>query len=268
MAGPGTPAGRRARLIARHFDAAVERQRQAFVQMNTQAEARLRAKGLAVKQRPTARPSGRRSTGRATTPSGRPVRGGGLGGAGAPYRTARRGEALPCRVPCPAAGILAEGALSRAACRRTDERGFLRWCERADFLVIGLGAMGSAALYQLAKSGASVIGLDRFAPPHTMGSSHGETRITRQAIGEGRDYVPLVLESHRIWRRNWRPRPARTCWRPAARWCDGARDRHQLASRQAGFRAELDSRRARSSASRTRCWTGARSPAASRTSSA
>ncbi|AWN51582.1 N-methyl-L-tryptophan oxidase [Methylobacterium sp. 17Sr1-1] len=72
--------------------------------------------------------------------------------------------------------------------------------ERADFLVIGLGAMGSAALYQLAKSGASVIGLDRFAPPHTMGSSHGETRITRQAIGEGRDYVPLVLESHRIWR--------------------------------------------------------------------
>ncbi|MET7245158.1 N-methyl-L-tryptophan oxidase [Methylobacterium sp. EM32] len=72
--------------------------------------------------------------------------------------------------------------------------------ERADFLVIGLGAMGSAALYQLAKRGASVIGLDRFAPPHNMGSSHGETRITRQAIGEGRDYVPLVLESHRIWR--------------------------------------------------------------------
>ena len=58
--------------------------------------------------------------------------------------------------------------------------------ERADCLVIGLGAMGSAALYQLAKRGASVIGLDRFAPPHTMGSSHGETRITRQGIGEGR----------------------------------------------------------------------------------
>ncbi|TGE01094.1 N-methyl-L-tryptophan oxidase [Methylobacterium nonmethylotrophicum] len=72
--------------------------------------------------------------------------------------------------------------------------------ERADFLVIGLGAMGSAALYQLAKRGASVIGLDRFAPPHAMGSSHGETRITRQAVGEGRDYVPLVLASHRIWR--------------------------------------------------------------------
>ncbi|MEH3148656.1 MAG: N-methyl-L-tryptophan oxidase [Methylobacterium frigidaeris] len=72
--------------------------------------------------------------------------------------------------------------------------------ERADFLVVGLGAMGSAALYQLAKRGAKVIGIDRFAPPHTMGSSHGETRITRQAVGEGRDYVPLVLDSHRIWR--------------------------------------------------------------------
>jgi sarcosine oxidase len=60
--------------------------------------------------------------------------------------------------------------------------------------------MGSAALYQLANRGAKVIGLDRFAPPHTMGSSHGETRITRQAVGEGTEYVPLVLASHRIWR--------------------------------------------------------------------
>jgi sarcosine oxidase len=72
--------------------------------------------------------------------------------------------------------------------------------ERADILVIGLGAMGSAALYQLAKRGVKVVGLDRFAPPHIMGSSHGETRITRQAVGEGRDYVPLVLDTHRIWR--------------------------------------------------------------------
>src|SRR5690242_6885123 len=52
--------------------------------------------------------------------------------------------------------------------------------EKADILVIGLGAMGSAALYQLAKRGVKAVGLDRFAPPHTMGSSHGETRITRQ----------------------------------------------------------------------------------------
>jgi sarcosine oxidase len=72
--------------------------------------------------------------------------------------------------------------------------------EQADFVVIGLGAMGSAILYQLAKRGAHAIGVDRFAPPHRMGSSHGETRITRQAVGEGGDYVPLVLNSHRIWR--------------------------------------------------------------------
>jgi sarcosine oxidase len=72
--------------------------------------------------------------------------------------------------------------------------------EQADFVVVGLGAMGSAVLYQLAKRGAKVIGIDRFAPPHQMGSSHGETRITRQAVGEGRDYTPFVLNSHRIWR--------------------------------------------------------------------
>lgn len=72
--------------------------------------------------------------------------------------------------------------------------------ERAEVVVVGLGAMGSAAAYQLAKRGVRVIGLDRFAPPHANGSSHGESRITRQAVGEGRDYVPFVLASHRIWR--------------------------------------------------------------------
>lgn len=59
--------------------------------------------------------------------------------------------------------------------------------------------MGSAALYQAAKLGLHAIGIDRFHPPHDLGSSHGETRITRQAIGEGQDYVPLVLRSHQIW---------------------------------------------------------------------
>jgi sarcosine oxidase len=72
--------------------------------------------------------------------------------------------------------------------------------EQADFVVVGHGAMGSAVLYQLAKRGANVIGIDRFVPPHQMGSSHGETRITRQAVGEGGAYAPLVLNSHRIWR--------------------------------------------------------------------
>ena len=72
--------------------------------------------------------------------------------------------------------------------------------EQADFVVVGLGAMGCAVLYQLARRGAKVIGIDRFVPPHQMGSSHGETRLTRQAVGEGRDYAPLVLNSQRIWR--------------------------------------------------------------------
>ena len=69
-----------------------------------------------------------------------------------------------------------------------------------DVAVIGLGAMGAAALYQLSARGVRVLGLDRFAPPHAMGSSHGETRITRQAVGEGAEYVPFVLAAHRIWR--------------------------------------------------------------------
>ncbi len=72
--------------------------------------------------------------------------------------------------------------------------------ERTQVAVVGLGAMGSAVLYQLAKRGVAVLGLDRHAPPHARGSSHGETRITRQAVGEGRDSIPLVLNSHRIWR--------------------------------------------------------------------
>lgn len=69
-----------------------------------------------------------------------------------------------------------------------------------DALVLGLGAMGSAAVYQLARKGKKVLGLDQFSPPHTLGSTHGDTRITRQAIGEGPEYVPLSLRSYELWR--------------------------------------------------------------------
>ena len=69
-----------------------------------------------------------------------------------------------------------------------------------DTIVVGLGAMGSAVVYQLAKRGNRVLGLDRFSPPHANGSSHGESRIIRQAIGEGEEYVPLVLRSYELWR--------------------------------------------------------------------
>ncbi|QZI68409.1 N-methyl-L-tryptophan oxidase [Pseudomonas protegens] len=69
-----------------------------------------------------------------------------------------------------------------------------------DVVVVGLGAMGAATLYQLAKRGVKVAGIDRFAPPHDQGSSHGDTRITRQAVGEGAAYVPLAIRSQQIWR--------------------------------------------------------------------
>jgi sarcosine oxidase len=71
---------------------------------------------------------------------------------------------------------------------------------RYDVVVAGLGAMGSATAYQLAMTGVSVLGLDPHRPPHTLGSTHGDTRITRVAVGEGLEYVPLVRRSHEIWR--------------------------------------------------------------------
>lgn len=71
---------------------------------------------------------------------------------------------------------------------------------RADVIVVGLGAMGSATSFQLAARGVSVIGIDRHEPPHRFGSTHGDTRITRLAIGEGCEYVPLVRRSHELWR--------------------------------------------------------------------
>jgi sarcosine oxidase len=69
-----------------------------------------------------------------------------------------------------------------------------------DVIVVGLGAAGSAALCHAKQSGARVLGIDRFHPPHEFGSSHGETRITRQAIGEGLEFVPLVLRANILWR--------------------------------------------------------------------
>jgi sarcosine oxidase len=72
--------------------------------------------------------------------------------------------------------------------------------QRYDTLVLGLGAMGSAALLQLAKRGQNVAGIDQLSPPHNLGSSHGDTRVTRLAIGEGAHYTPLVMRSHELWR--------------------------------------------------------------------
>jgi sarcosine oxidase len=70
----------------------------------------------------------------------------------------------------------------------------------ADVIVVGLGAMGSATCSQLAGRGLSVIGIDQYEPPHPYGSTHGDTRVTRLAVGEGPEYVPLVRRSHELWR--------------------------------------------------------------------
>jgi sarcosine oxidase len=68
-----------------------------------------------------------------------------------------------------------------------------------DVIVVGLGAMGSAASYHLAKRGKKVLGLDRFTPPHTFGSSHGQTRIIREAYFEHPLYVPLIQRAYDLW---------------------------------------------------------------------
>lgn len=70
---------------------------------------------------------------------------------------------------------------------------------RYDVAIVGLGAMGSAAAYALAKRGAKVIAFDQFAPPHSMGSSHGHTRIIREAYYEHPLYVPLVRRAYDLW---------------------------------------------------------------------
>ncbi|MGI9040674.1 MAG: N-methyl-L-tryptophan oxidase [Gemmatimonadales bacterium] len=69
-----------------------------------------------------------------------------------------------------------------------------------DVVVAGLGAMGSATAFHLARRGARVLGLDHFAPPHPWGSSHGRSRIIREAYFESPVYVPLVQRAYELWR--------------------------------------------------------------------
>ena len=106
-----------------------------------------------------------------------------------------------------------------------------------DVVVVGLGAMGSAALLNLARRGVRAVGIERFAPGHDHGSSHGETRIIRLGYFEHPSYVPLLRRTYELWRelearcgrklrahhRHRRDRPART-----ARWwrgrCAASRD--------------------------------------------
>lgn len=68
-----------------------------------------------------------------------------------------------------------------------------------DAIVVGAGAMGSAAAYALARRGARVLAIDRWSPPHARGSSHGRTRIIREAYFEHPVYVPLVRRAYELW---------------------------------------------------------------------
>ncbi len=68
-----------------------------------------------------------------------------------------------------------------------------------DVIIAGLGAMGSAAAYHVAAGGCRLLGLDRFQPPHQLGSSHGLTRIIREAYFEHPSYVPLVQRAYELW---------------------------------------------------------------------
>ena len=68
-----------------------------------------------------------------------------------------------------------------------------------DAIVIGVGAMGSAALYYLARRGWKALGLEQFQVPNDMGSSHGLTRIIRLAYYEDPSYVPLLRRAYELW---------------------------------------------------------------------
>jgi sarcosine oxidase len=69
-----------------------------------------------------------------------------------------------------------------------------------DVIVLGLGGMGSAAVYHLTGRGLKVLGIEQFTPAHDRGSSHGKTRVIRQSYYEDPAYVPLLLRSYELWR--------------------------------------------------------------------
>jgi sarcosine oxidase len=77
-----------------------------------------------------------------------------------------------------------------------------------DVVVAGLGVMGSATADALAGRGLRVLGLDRFAPPHGRGSSHGRSRVIREAYFEHPLYVPLVRRAYELWHQLERERGA------------------------------------------------------------
>ncbi|HUG94022.1 MAG TPA: N-methyl-L-tryptophan oxidase, partial [Planctomycetaceae bacterium] len=72
--------------------------------------------------------------------------------------------------------------------------------DKFDCIVIGAGGFGSGTLYHLARRGCRVLGIEQFGVAHDRGSSHGQTRIIRQAYFEHPDYVPLLVRAYELWR--------------------------------------------------------------------
>ncbi|MEY3059806.1 MAG: hypothetical protein RL000_1158 [Bacteroidota bacterium] len=68
-----------------------------------------------------------------------------------------------------------------------------------DYIVIGVGSMGSSACYHLAKSGASVLGIEQFELAHEQGAHSGQSRIVRKAYFEHPDYIPLLERAYQNW---------------------------------------------------------------------
>src|SRR5262249_27331018 len=87
----------------------------------------------------------------------------------------------------------------RRKARQKRERASVDVSRSYDAIVVGLGAMGSAALAELSARGLRVLGLDRFVPPHDRGSSPGRSRIIREAYFEDPRYVPLVQRAYQRW---------------------------------------------------------------------
>src|SRR5688572_3576122 len=100
-----------------------------------------------------------------------------------PPRSRRAGPTRPHRV-------------GRPRWRRQNRGNMAR--EYFDVVVAGLGAVGSATAYHLAHRGRRVLGLERWAPGHTLGSFHGESRIIRR-FSEDPVYVPLVQRAYELW---------------------------------------------------------------------
>src|SRR5215213_5300479 len=99
----------------------------------------------------------------------------------------------------PICGGSSRGRLGPRKRNHEHQRGW-RTMDTFDVIVIGVGGMGSAACYHLARRGKRVLGLERFDVPHAMGSSHGVNRIIRLAYYEDPSYVPLLRRSYELWR--------------------------------------------------------------------